>query len=385
MVSQKHLFDLPENLHYLNCAYMSPQLKSATQIGIESVQRKSNPSQFTPADFFSEVEVARSLFGQLVNADAQQTVVIPSVSYGMANVFKNIPFTAGQHAITISKEFPSGYFTAKGWCETHGAELKVIEPNPNATQKAKDWNERILDSISSQSAVIVLSSVHWMDGMKLDLEAIGNRCQETGTALIVDGTQSVGALPMDVQKYKIDALICGGYKWMMTPYSMGFAYYGERFNDGIPIEESWMNRSNAVQFSSLTDYDPTYKSGAGRYMVGQATHPVQMPMAIESLRHLLKWKPENIQKYCKKLTAPLIDFLGEIGGSVIEEAYRSSHILGMRLPENINPADLVALLKAKNIILSLRGSSIRISPNVYNTEADVLALMGAMAEVLVDQ
>ena len=361
---------------------MAPQLKSATQIGIEAVKRKSDPSYMTPAHFFTEVEEGRSLFGQLVNADAQQTVVIPSVSYGMANALKNISYTSGQHAITISKEFPSGYFSVKNWCEIHGADLKIVEPNQAANQVAKDWNTRILEAISTQTAVIVLSSVHWMDGMKLDLEAIGNRCQATGTALIVDGTQSVGALPMDVQKYKIDALICGGYKWMMTPYSMGFAYYSERFNDGKPIEESWMNRNNAVQFSNLTDYDSTYKAGANRYMVGQASHPVQMPIAIEGLKHLLKWKPENIQTYCKNLTAPLIGFLTEIGGSVIEESYRSSHIVGMRLPENIDSTELVTLLKSKNIILSLRGNSIRISPNVYNTEADIRVLMGAMEEVL---
>ena len=385
MICQKHLFDLPENLHYLNCAYMAPQLKSATQIGIEAVKRKSDPSYLTPGHFFSEVEEGRSLFGQLINANTQQTVVIPSVSYGMANALKNIPYNSGQHAITISKEFPSGYFSVKNWCEIHGADLKIIEPDQTATQKAKDWNERILEAISTQTAVIVLSSVHWMDGMKLDLEAIGNRCQATGTALVVDGTQSVGALPMDVQKYKIDALICGGYKWLMTPYSMGFAYYSERFNDGTPIEESWMNRNNALQFSQLTDYDSTYKSGANRYMVGQASHPIQMPIAIEGLKHLLKWKPENIQAYCEKLTAPLIDFLNKIGGSVIEESHRSNHIVGMRLPENINSAELVALLKEKKIILSLRENSIRISPNVYNTEVDIEALMGAMEEVLINQ
>ena len=364
---------------------MSPQLKAATQAGLESVKRKSNPTSFTPEDFFSEVEIGKSLFGKMVNGATQQTAVIPSVSYGMANAINNVIPTAGQHAITISKEFPSGYFAAKRWCETHHAELKIVDINEQSPNPAKDWNQRIIEAITTQTTLIVLSSVHWMNGLKFDLEAIGNRCQETGTALIIDGTQSVGALPMDVQKYKIDALICGGYKWLMTPYSMGFAYYGERFNSGIPIEESWMNRNNAVQFSSLTDYDDTYKPGAGRYMVGQATHPIQMPMAIVGLRQLIEWEPINIQNYCKKLVAPLVDFIQQIGGSVIEEDYRSNHILGFRLPDGFDPNELIGLLKARNIILSVRGSSIRIAPNVYNTEADVKALMGALEEVLVKQ
>ena len=138
MLSQRHLFGLPENIYYLNCAYMSPQLKAATEAGIKSVQRKSNPTSYSPEDFFSEVEVAKSLFGKLVNGATQQMAVIPSVSYGMANAFYNVTPKAGQHAITISKEFPSGYFAAKRWCETHNAELKVIDINSAHPTPAND-------------------------------------------------------------------------------------------------------------------------------------------------------------------------------------------------------------------------------------------------------
>ena len=382
MENQKHLFDLPVDIHYLNCAYMSPQLKSVTEAGIRAVRRKSNPSSILPADFFSDNEKAKSLFGEIVGSTAHQVAIIPSVSYGIQSALQNIPCRPGQYGMTISKEFPSGYFSAKRWSESHDAELIIIEENKDASNPGKDWNERILSALTQETAFIVLSSVHWVDGTKFDLQAIGNKCRQTGTALIVDGTQSVGALPIDVKKCHIDALICGAYKWLMSPYSLGFAYFGERFAEGIPLEESWMNRTNSEEFSSLTNYDPVYKPGAYRYNVGQSSHFIQIPMAIEALKQIVKWQPENIQAYCKNLTAPLIDLVQEIGGTVAEEAYRAHHLVGLKLPENIDPNELVSLLKKKNLILSLRGNSIRISPNVYNTEEDIEALMSALKELI---
>ena len=103
-----------------------------------------------------------------------------------------------------------------------------------------------------------------MNGTKFDLKKIGEKCKNNNTFFIVDGTQSVGALSIDVKEIKPDALICAGYKWLFGPYSMALGYYSSKFNDGIPIEESWMNRTNAQDFSNLTEYDSKYKPMAGR-------------------------------------------------------------------------------------------------------------------------
>lgn len=378
MDCQKHLFQLPEGIHYLNCGYMSPLLKSVEEKGIEGMRMKRNPIAIKPTDFFTGLVGVREKFSRMVNCAPAQVAFMPSVSYGMSSVINNIPYEKGQHALTISEEFPSCYYTAQRWCNTHGAELKVVARNEDIPEKAKDWNERILNAISRETAFLVMASVHWMNGSKFDLERIGARCRELGVKLVVDGSQSVGALPVDVKKYNISALVCAAYKWLMGPYSTAIAYIHEDFNEGIPLEESWMTRPNSERFDRLTNYEKGYKPGAVRYDVGQSSNFIHVPMLNEAFAQLLDWGINEIQDYGKKLTEPLINFFRERGTFIEDERHMAFHLLGLALPPGTDGEALVGALQARNVYVSLRGSNIRISVNVFNTEEDIEQLMAAL-------
>jgi len=378
MNCQKHLFQLPEGLHYLNCAYMSPLLRSVEEKGIEGMRQKRNPVSIKPADFFTGVVGVREKFGRMVHGDPSQVAVMPSVSYGMNSVIRNIPYHKGQHALTISEEFPSCYYTAQRWCKDHGAELKVVARKEDIPLKGKDWNERILESINTDTAFVVMASVHWMNGTRFDMELIGARCREVGARLVVDGSQSVGALPIDVQACHMDALICAAYKWLMGPYSTALSYIHEDFNEGVPLEESWMTRPNSERFDRLTQYEEGYKPGAIRFDVGQSSNFIFMPMLDEALRQLLEWGVEEIQEYARVLGEPLINYFLGKGVPVDDEIYRAHHLMGMPLPANINGEALVAELQLRRVFVSLRGSNIRISINVFNNEEDVGELISAL-------
>ncbi len=378
MNCQKHLFQLPDGLHYLNCAYMSPLLRSVEEKGIEGMRQKRNPTSITPADFFTGVVGVREKFGRMVNADPAQVAVMPAVSYGMNSVIRNIPCRKGQHALTISEEFPSCYYTAKRWCKDHGAELKVVARREEIPLKGKDWNERILEAINRDTAFVVMASVHWMNGTRFDLKAIGARCRELGARFVVDGSQSVGALPIDVQACHIDALICAAYKWLMGPYSTALGYIHEDFNEGVPLEESWMTRPNSERFDRLTRYEEGYKQGAVRFDVGQSSNFILMPMLEEALRQLLEWGIDDIQEYARVLGEPLIHhFLGK-NVPVDDEVYRAHHLLGLPLPGGTRGEALVGELQARKVFVSLRGNNIRISINVFNTPEDVSELISAL-------
>lgn len=378
MDCQKHLFQLPEGIHYLNNAYMSPLLRSVEEKGIQGMLRKRNPISIKPVDFFTDVKGVRQKFGAIVNCEPSQVAVMPAVSYGMNSVIRNIPCRTGQHALTISEEFPSCYYTAERWCRDHGAELRVIARKDDIPEKGKEWNERILEAISSDTAFVVMASVHWMNGTKFDLESIGARCRDTGTKLIVDGSQSVGALPIDVEKYKIDALICAAYKWLMGPYSTALSYIHEDFNEGVPLEESWMTRPNAERFDRLTQYVEGYKPGAARYDVGQSSNFISMPMLDQALAQLLEWGIPEIQEYGRILGKPLLDYFESRGAPVEDEHHRAHHLMGMHLPANTDGEALVEALQSRNVYVSLRGNNIRISINVFNEKNDVRELIAAL-------
>ena len=378
MKNQKHLFRIPDGIHYLNCAYMSPLLHSVEERGIDGIRRKRDPTSITPAHFFTEAGGIREKFGKLVNCSPAQVALMPSVSYGMATVINNIPYIKGKHALTISEEFPSCYYTAKTWCKRFGADLIIISRNEELAEKTKDWNERILEAITRKTAFIIISSVHWMNGTKFDLESIGRRCRDVEAKLIVDGSQSVGALPVDVRKYQIDTLICAAYKWLMGPYSTALAYIDDSFNDGVPLEESWMTRTNAVDFSRLTEYVEDYKPGATRFDVGESSNFILVPMLNEALDQILKWDAKEIQEYGRILSQPLINFFSERGLYVEDEIHRAHHLMGLQLPENKRGGKLMEEFHKRGIYVSLRGSNIRISFNVFNTEEDVGELISAL-------
>ncbi len=380
MNNQKHLFQLPDDIHYLNGAYMSPLLKSVEEVGIKGIIRKRNPLTIQPKDFFEDAEKAKMNFSKLVHCNPQQIVIIPSASYGLMSTIKNLPTNNGNRALVLSEEFPSDFYTLRKWCADNNKTLQIIESPKTLEKRGQEWNKNILASINENTSVVVLSSIHWTDGTLFNLKEIGQQCKKFNAMFIVDGTQSVGALPIDVMDYKIDALICAGYKWLLGPYSIGLAYFSEYFNIGTPLEESWMNKSNAENFSGLTSYVDDYKPGAGRYNVGEYSNFILLPMLNQALEQILDWKVETIQEYCNKLIEPLTTFLKENDFWIEENNYRAKHLFGFLLPQTISREELLKKFQERKIYVSMRGKAIRISPYLYNTESDINIVIETLEE-----
>jgi selenocysteine lyase/cysteine desulfurase len=382
MLTCKHSkFTLPPRITYLNCAYLSPMLKSVEKVGIRALRIKRNPVDITPQDFFTDGEKLRVEYAKLIHVkDPKRIVIVPSVSYGMANVAANLKISRGQHVLVIGEEFPSNYYPWQRVCAESGAEVKSVPPPSVLKDRGKTWNEKILESITKDTRAVALGNVHWADGTKFDLEAIRKRTNEVGALLIVDGSQSVGALPFDVGKIKPDALVCAGYKWLMGPYSLGLAYYGEYFNDGKPIEESWLNRLDSEDFTSLVIYQPQYQPGALRFEVGEHSNFTLVPMMIKAVEQLNRWGVSNIQEYCQNITKPVFAKLQEKGLWIEDEQYRGSHLIGIRLPEGMDMQKIKDLLAKNKIYVSLRGNAIRVAPNVYNDEKDLRKLVKTLSQ-----
>ncbi len=375
---QRSKFTLPPSGTYLNCAYMSPLLKTVEKAGLKGMLKKRNPQLISPADFFTDTEVLRREYAKLIHVnDPNRIVAIPSVSYGMATVVNNIRISKKENVVVAEEQFPSNYYPWRKLCSDNRAEVKVVIA-PDTEMRGKVWNERILEAIDQNTKVVALGHVHWADGTLFNLEAIRKRTKDVGALLVIDGTQSVGALPFDVTKIQPDALICGGYKWLMGPYSIGLAYLGEYFNDGNPLEENWINRKNSENFAGLVNYQNNYQPGALRYEVGEHSNFILVPMMIAALKQINQWQPANIQQYCAKICKNAIGQLNEAGFWIEDENYRGRHLFGIRPPKSTDLNELkMRLLKAK-ISVSVRGTAIRVAPHVYNTEAEMLKLTKAL-------
>jgi selenocysteine lyase/cysteine desulfurase len=371
-------FSLPEHQHYLNCAYMGPLPRAVEEAGIRALRLKTAPSQIGGSDFFTHSGALRERFAALIHAPwAERIAIHPSVSYGVATVARNVTVAATQNIVLLHEQFPGNVYTWRRRASEAGAELRTVMPPPTV-KRGEAWTERILEAIDSATAVVTLPTVHWTDGTRLDLEAIGVRAREVGAAFVVDGTQSVGAVDFDVGKVGPDALIVAGYKWMLGPYSMALSYLGERFSDGVPLEETWIGRKGSEDFQGLVDYEDEYQPGAARFDVGERSNIILVPMQVRAIEMLMEWRPERISAYCQDLSAPLIARAQELGFSVEEEAWRSPHLFGLYMPEGLELRALKAALEEREIFVSLRGQALRVAPNVYNDSSDIAALIEAL-------
>src|SRR5215217_236426 len=108
--SQRDLFEIPEDIVYLNCAYMSPQLRPAREAGERAISRKSRPWEITPDQFFEDAEEIRALFARLVGGDAEGVALVPSVSYGISVAAANVPVRERQKILILEDQFPSNVY-----------------------------------------------------------------------------------------------------------------------------------------------------------------------------------------------------------------------------------------------------------------------------------
>lgn len=369
--TQKHLFSLDETVTYINGAYMSPQLKSVEEAGIKALLRKSQPTDISQDDFFTGRTLLKQRFAQLVDApDYQNCAIIPSVSYGIATVTKNIDLKKGDEILIVDEQFPSNVYAWREKEKTQGAVIHIVSAPETKIGRAQQWNEDILNAINSKTRVVAMGHIHWADGTLFDLASIRKKADSVGAKLIIDGTQSVGALPFSVQEIQPDALICGGYKWLMGPYSIGMAYYADSFNDGQPLEHNWINRKNSEDFSQLVNYQDKYQPKADKYSVGESSNFILVPMQIAGLDQLLAWGQDAIQEYTHHISETAISALRAKGCFIEDEAYRAKHLFGIYLPETMKIEDVKARFRKSNISVGFRGKAIRVSPNLYNTEAD---------------
>ena len=285
---QRHLFDIPDDVAYLNCAYMSPLMKPALEAGTAGLARKAHPWELTPDKFFTGSDEFRATAAQLIDCSADCIAIVPSASYGIATAARNLPVKKGQSILVLEEQFPSNYFSWQRRAEETGAALKVV-----AWPEDNDWTAAVLDALTADVAIAALPHVQWTSGGRLDLVRIGEACRKIGAALVLDLTQSLGALPFSVgdlqNGVQPDFAVAASYKWLLGPYSVGLLYVAPKWQEGMPLEENWIQRANARDFSSLILYTEDYDGGARRFDMGERSNFALLPAAVRAMKQLLEW------------------------------------------------------------------------------------------------
>jgi selenocysteine lyase/cysteine desulfurase len=365
-----NIFELDPAVTYLNCASMSPLLKSARQAGMDALDARATPWAMTKKEWFDDSEVLRELVARVFQTSQENIAFAPAASYGMATVCKNIRPKKGQSIVILDKQFPSNVYAWEHLSQKHDLSLVRVKQ-----EKDKSLTDSVISAIQSNTALIAIPNCHWMDGTYIDLEKVSVKVKSVGALLVLDLSQSLGALPINIEKVDPDFAVAAGYKWMLGPYGLGYMYIAPRWQqEWEPLENTWLVRQNSEDFSRLTDYTPQFKTGAKKFDFGEYLMLSLRSMSIAGVKQILEWGVDKIQAYSKSLTDIIKDHNRAQGLSVNESV---GHIVAIPFGKR-DPVKVKQALANKNINVSYRDAFIRVSPHLYNTREEVELLISTI-------
>jgi selenocysteine lyase/cysteine desulfurase len=275
--------------------------------------------------------------------------------------------------VVLADEYPSGIYTWRAATRAVGAEIVTVSRATGQT-----WTDAVLEVLDERVAVVSVPNVHWTDGALIDLAVVSARSHEIGARLVIDGSQSIGAMPLDVATLRPDFVVTVGYKWLLGPFGVGYLYVAEEHRQGGPLEQNWIVRDGAEDFARLVDYRDEYQPGARRFDVGQRTKFELLPMAIAALEQLHSWQVPHVADALSRLSRAIARKATDLGLDPLPTEQRAPHMLGVRLPESVR-SQILPALEAADCFAAVRGESLRIAPHLHVDDDDVERLVTALA------
>ncbi len=373
--SQRHLFEIPRDVAYLNNGSFTPLPRCVREAGEAGVAVKSTPWLMDHAAIDRRVETIRATAASFIGAQADDIAIVHSAAYGIATAAANLAITATTRILLIEGEFPSQSLEWARRAQQTGAMLDVV-PRP----EDGDWTAAILRRIEQPGlppvGIAALTPLVWTDGTLIDLEHLVPALRQQGAAIVVDATQAVGVLPIDVGRLAADYLVFPTYKWLLGPYTLAFLYVAPARQQGTPLEQYGANRIGGGDPFAGRLGDPV--ATARRFDMGQRNNPVSLPMALAGMELVRDWERDAISERQRMLTDALADRAEAYGLHPIPRPRRAPHILGLQPPAGLVTAKLVAALAEHGVYVAERGGRIRIGAHVFNDEEDVARFAAAL-------
>jgi selenocysteine lyase/cysteine desulfurase len=383
--SQRDLFEMPRHICYLNSASYSPLPLKTQEAGRAAVGRKGTPWTLDAGFANTQHERARAAAARLINAGPADVALIASVGYGVATAAKVVAIPRGARIIVLENDHSSPVLEWQTRAEAQGFVIETVRQPDDG-----DWTSAVLATIERSGAPPVglasISSVHWSDGGLIDVEAIATALRRQGAMFLIDATQSAGVLAMDVARLDPDFVIFPTYKWLLGPYGRAFVYVAKRHQGGIPLEQTSFGRRDVRAENEVYLADLRYVADARRFDMGERDHFISMEMAAIGMEMMAEWGTAAVSQRLATLTERIADGLRGIGVSVPERRVRAPHILSLNF-KNFGFKDgmtkgLVDGLAADGIYVAPRLGRMRISPHVYNDEADCDRFVAALTRRL---
>lgn len=366
----RKLFPVTERCVYLDNGSLSPLALPV----FDAMNRFLQYRRDIGRDFASWWETADRVRGKLadwIGADASEICFTDSTTRGVNLIARGLQWQKGDNVILCEGEFPSNLYP---WLnlQKDGVELRFL-PGTRMTP------ELLEASADSRTRLVAVSQVQATDGYRCNLSAISRFCREKDIRLLVDGTQSLGAVPLDVRELEgIDFLCAAAYKWLLGPDGLGFVYVRKtRLKDLSFSDLGWSGRTDRNDFTSR---ELDYPQAARRFELGNLNYSALH--GLEAALDLLgSVGVEEIFQRDRKLAARLKELLHSVPGLRLnspEAPEETGFLINFDVPkrEKVHRA-----LAEKGFLTGLKANGIRACPNFFNTEEELEHFVQALREV----
>jgi cysteine desulfurase/selenocysteine lyase len=362
---------------YLNSASVALMYKGAEAAVLDW---QKDVADYGTLNFDEEAEdrvfdTLREAFAGLIGAEAQDVAVAASATELIASLAWAVAPAADKNIVAVDVVFPSTVYPWARVARHTGCEMRWVK-----ARDALATEEDVIAAIDGNTAVVCLSHVEYGGGQRWDLARICQAAHANGAIVVVDATQSLGAVSFDIAREPVDALISGSYKWMCGPFGVGVMYLrrelAARLDPGIV---GW--RSNSSIYSLQADRIE-YAPNARRFEFSTMSYGCALGLE-RSIRHLRKVGIEAIHAHNLALGARMIEGLRGLGAEIVSpvEGFARTSIVSARFP-GLESKAVVRALGERKIIVSPRRDFVRLSFHLYNTDADVDTATEALREII---
>ena len=314
----------------------------------------------------------RERAARLVGASLERIAYIRNTSHGVSLLANGLGLRPGENVIVPEREFPSNTLS---WLRlaSSGVEIRRV-----AAIDGRMTADAVRPALDAKTRVVTLSHVQYWNGHRCDVAGIGELCRPRGVLLIVDGTQSIGAMPLDMAASGVDALVVSAHKWMLGPLGIGFLAFSGRMLDRVAVTTpGWLSVNDPFEFRNTLDFLPD----ARRHEPG-TENAAGICGLTERLREIDDFGLAAIEARILGLNEEIAEAVSRLGAEVDRHAPpERSGILTFAFAARDNAAAVKHLLAAK-VRVSLRHGRIRVSPHYYNDSTDVAALADGLADFL---
>lgn len=366
-------FPIVDEYTYLNAASQGPWPNRTAR----AVERVAALGQFPNTERAlaepAAEPLARARLARLIGAAESEIVFTGNTTHGMNICAGGIDWRPGDNAVVPAREFPS---LSYAWLHLRerGVEVRRV-PVAGAGPSVDD----LMAAVDGRTRAVACSAITWDTGYRMDLEELGRRCAERGCLLILDGIQAVGARALDVAALRISALALHGYKWLMSGFGVGALYVASAALDRI--RPTFIGSQAVAGESDDVTGDYTWQPGAQRYQAGggNRTGLAALAASLSLIEEIGMPTIEARGRALAELVHAGLRRKGEVAGIVSSpDPARRSAIITFTTGSLAGDAALVQRLAEQRIVVALRPLGARVSPHVYNTEAEVARFLDAL-------